>query len=133
MERIRRLGDENIIMVNNNLEITAELVDANRAACRLLMEDMAGAIVIIIDYREAKTNFAEIIKIMKGNQAGKRADLNQKTFTIMVGTDQLVNMYRDTMLQEKSGAVQVPYFSDMDKALQAARIYLEDKAKENAG
>lgn len=131
MERIYRLANENIIMVKNNLEITAELVNANRAACRKLMEDMEGSVVLIIDYREAKMTFAEIMKIVKGNQAGNRADLNQKTFTIMVGTDQLVNLYRDTMLQEKSGAVQVPYFSDMDKALEAARIYLQDEENAN--
>jgi hypothetical protein len=132
MERIRKLDGENIIMVNNNVEVTAELVDENRDACRRLMQDMEGPIVILIDYREAKTNFAEIISIIKGNQAGKRTDLNQRTFTIMVGTDQLLNMYRDTMRQKQSGSVQIPYFSDMDTALQTARIYLEDKAKENA-
>lgn len=128
MEHIRKLDDENIIVVNNNLKITADLVDENRATCRRLMENMEGPVVIIIDYREAKTNFADILKIVKGNQSGKRADLNQKTFTIMVGTDQLINLYRDTMRQEKSGGVQVPYFSDMDAALQTARIYLEDNS-----
>lgn len=133
MEHIRSLDGENIIVVTNNLEITAELVDENRNACRRLMKDMEGPVVIVIDYREAKTNFPEIIKIVKGNQTGKRADLNQKAFTIMVGTDHLINLYRDSMRQEKSGAVQVPYFNDMDAALQAARIYLEDKANEIAG
>lgn len=129
MERIYKLDDENIIMVNNNVEITAELVDQNRTTCRQLIAKMEGLVVIIIDYREAKTNFADIIKIIKGNQAGKRTDLNQRTFTIMVGTDQVVNLYRNTMRQERSGSVQVPYFSDMDVAIETARIYLQDNEK----
>ena len=124
-ERIRRLGDENIILVDNSVELTAEVVEENRAACRQLMEDMEGPVVLVIDYREVKTSFAEIIQIMKGNQQGKRADLNQRTFTIMVGDDRLINMYRDSMRQERSGGVQVPYFSDYDEAIKAARYYLE--------
>ena len=128
MDRIRRIADENIIIVTNNLEITAELVDENRTACRRLMEEMVGPVVLVIDYREAKTNFAEIIGIIKGNQAGKRADLNARTFTIMVGTDQLVNMYRDSMRHGHSGGVNIPYFADLDSALVAARHYLTEQA-----
>ena len=97
-----------------------------------LMADMVGPVVLIIDYREVQTNFAEIIEIMKGNQAGKRADLNQRTFTIMVGEDRLVNMYRDSMRQPGSGAVQVPYFADMEKAIEAAEYYLEQNHLDRA-
>jgi hypothetical protein len=132
MNRIRRIPDENIIIVTNNLEITAELVDENRAMCRQLMAQMDGPVVLIIDYREAKTNFAEIINIIKGNQAGKRADLNERTFTIMVGTDQLINMYRDSMRMGHSGGVSVPYFADLDSALVAARNYLEERAADHS-
>jgi hypothetical protein len=130
MDRIRRLNDENIIVVNNNLKLTAEVVDENRAACRKLIADMEGPVVLIIDYREVQTDFGAIIKIMKGNQQGKRTDLNQRTFTIMVGDDKMINLYRNTMLQESSGGVQVPYFDNMEDALEAGRLYLEQKLTE---
>ena len=130
MERIYRLDDKNIIIVNNNLYLTAAVVDENRARCRELLAEMDGPVVLIIDYREVKTDFAEIIEIMKGNQAGKRKDLNQRTFTIMVGEDKLVNMYRDSMLQPGSGAVHVPYFNNMDEAIGAAEYYLAEHEHE---
>lgn len=132
MDRIRKLEDENIIVVTNNVELTAEIVDENRATCRRLIAEMEGPVALVIDYREVKTSFADIVQIMRGNQAGKRSDLSQRTFTIMVGTDQLINMYRDSMRQEQSGGVQVPYFSDMDEALKAARYYLQDKMKDES-
>ena len=130
MDRVYRLGDKNIIIVNNNVLLTDEVVEENRAHCRELLAEMEGPVVLVIDYREVKTDFVSIIKIMKGNQAGKRKDLNERTFTIMVGEDQLVNMLRDSMLQPGSGAVQVPYFSDFEEAIGAAEYYLQERARE---
>lgn len=126
MDRIWRLNDENIIIVTNNLEITADIIEENRATCRNLMKDMEGTVAIIVDYREAKTNFSELLQVMRGNQSGKREDLNKKAFTIFVGKDQLLKMYRDSMRQPQSGGVNIPLFSDMENALEAARYHLNE-------
>lgn len=129
MDRIRRLDDKNIIIVTNNIELTAVVVTENRTRCRELMAEMTGPIVLILDYRDVKTSFSEIIEIIKGNQSGNRADLNQRAFTIMVGEDRLITMYRDSMRQAGSGSVQVPIFADMEKAIEAAEYYLEEQQR----
>ena len=63
MDRIRRLDGENIIVVTNNLAITEELVEENRTTCRGIMQDLTGPVVIVIDYRESKTDFNNILDI----------------------------------------------------------------------
>ena len=131
MNRVQQYNDENIVIVTNNVELTTDVVQENREMCRELMANMAGPIVLIIDYREVKTSFSDIIDIIKGNQAGNRADLNQRAFTIMVGEDRLISMYRDSMRQTGSGAVQVPIFPDMEKAIEAAEYYLQEQERQN--
>ena len=133
MDRINRLGDENIIIVTNNVELTAEVVQENREQCKLLMDEMVGPPVIIIDFREVRTSFHDVIEIIKGNQAGNRQAINQRALSIFVGTDKLIGMLRDSMRKEHSGAVLVPYFDDMDKAIEAARHYIEARSKDRAG
>jgi hypothetical protein len=132
MERIRALDGENIIVVTNNIVLTAAVVDANRAACRELMQQMTGPIALVIDYRDIQTSFADIMQILRGNQAGKRADMNARMFTIFVGQDKFVQMYRDAMSQPQFGGVQVPCFTGMDDALKAARVYLANESQEES-
>ena len=131
MDRIRKLEGENIIVVTNNLEITLGVVEENRAECRRILAENDGPFVIVIDYRDVKTSFVDIIQMIRNNQSGTRADLNQRAFSIFVGEDKLINMYRDSMLQKNSGGVSVPYFSDMDQALRAARLHLSGKSSRN--
>jgi len=132
MERIRRLEDENIIIVTNNVKLTADVVEENRAMCRKFMQEMTGPVVIIIDFREVKTSFADVVQIIKGNQSGNRTAINQRAFSIFVGTDRLIGMIRDSMRKHHSGEVLVPYFADMDKAIEAARFHLEIRAKDES-
>ena len=124
MNRIRKVEGENIIIVTNNVQLTTEVIEENRSVVRAYLQEMVGPVVILIDYREVKTSFADIIQIMRHNQAGSRKDLNERTFTIFVGTDKLISLLRDSMRLPQFGNAQVPYFDDYDKALQAARIYL---------
>ncbi len=129
MERIQQLNNENIILVTNNVKLTSEVVAENRNQVRELLKEIEGPVVIIVDFREVKSEFKDIIDIMRGNQAGKRKDLNQRTFTIFVGTDRLIDMLRNSMRLPQFGEVTVPYFDDLDSALEAARIFLSQHQK----
>ena len=129
MDRIQQLQDENIILVTNNVKLTAGVVAENRSQVRELLKVMEGPVVIIIDFRDVKSEFKDIIDIMRGNQAGKRKDLNQRTFTIFVGTDRLIDMLRNSMRLPQFGQVTVPYFADLELALEAARIFLKQQAE----
>ena len=129
MDRVRKLDAENIIVVTNNIKITVEAVEENRAAVRAFIQDMQGPIVLVIDYREAETSFNDILEMIQRNQAGSRADLNERVFSIFVGTDKFLHMYRESMGLPQFGGNQVPCFSDIDVALAAARLYIERESR----
>ena len=124
MERINRVGNENIIIVRNNVKVTPELVEENRARVRELMQDMDGKVVLIIDYTDGAIGFQDVVGIIKGYSEGKRKDLNEKTFSIFVGTDTFVDMIRNAIRQPQFGGVDIPFFDSVEMALEVARIYL---------
>jgi hypothetical protein len=129
MGRVNRVEDENIIIITNNVELTADVVEENRVEMRRLMNLMDGPVVFIIDYRDVKTSFGDILNIMRGNQQGKRKDINERSFTMFVGHHKLTDMYRDAVRQPQYGGIEVPTFNEMEEALHAARLYIEGQSK----
>ncbi|MEL6150525.1 MAG: hypothetical protein AAGK74_12585 [Chloroflexota bacterium] len=128
MKRIYPVEGENIIVVNNNQTLTAELVEENRATVREIMETMKGKVVLIINFTEATITFEDVLGILRGYAEGKRKDINQRAFSIFVGTDTFVDMIRNAIRNPQFGNVEIPYFQTMEQALEVARIYLETNA-----
>ena len=133
MDRVNKLDGENIIVVTNNVALTPAIVDENRAGVRQLIATMTGPVVLIIDYRQVEMSFADTIKILQGNQQGKRDDLNKRTFTIFVGTSQFIQLYRNALEQPQFGEVQIPVFDEMDGALETARLHIQKERSKSPG
>ena len=131
MERVRQLEDENIILVTNNVKLTEQVVENNRTQTRQLLETMVGRVVIVIDFRDCQSDFQEILKIVRSNLDGNRRDLNQRTYTIFVGKDSRLELVRNSMLVSQGGGLPVPYFAELEPALEAARHYLSQAQTKN--
>ena len=126
MERVQKLDGENILLVTNNVQMTPEVVAENRVVIREFLAAYEGRFVIIIDFTDAVTSFADTLAIIQRMHAGgKRQDINERSMTIFVGGDKFMEMHRDAIAQPQHGGEQIPMFPTVEAALDAARLHLE--------
>ena len=126
MSHVEKLDDEPIIIITAEGDVTPDMIQANRSAA---MEQIAGIdrgpVVVIIDFRDAELDFANTMAILREDRADEREAFYEQAFTILVGSNQYLDVYRNAMQQPQYGSKELPAFPDMETALKAARVYLD--------
>ncbi len=120
--KIERLPDEPILIVTIEDHIDAEVVRGIFIQTAAMFAQIEGAVVYrIADIRTAKTNFVDVIKIIKTIRSGIPASsIDPRIRGVFVGRNHFARMYADFIRQ--FGGAPIPFFETVEEAVEYARI-----------
>jgi hypothetical protein len=84
------------------------------------LDKHGGVLYSIADLRRITTSFPDMLKIINNDNQGRPGSSTDPRLRLMlVGTSEFVKLFVNAM--EQFGGVQIPVFTDLDEAIEAAR------------